>query len=35
MIEIQIQDFPERVEIEVGFTDSDGVHAIHGAVRIL
>ena len=29
-IELQIQDFRERVEIEVGFTESDGVHAILG-----
>lgn len=29
-IEIQIQDFPERVKIEVGFTDSEGVDAILG-----
>ncbi|PYS85797.1 MAG: hypothetical protein DMF70_03600 [Acidobacteria bacterium] len=30
MIEIQIQDFPGLVEIEVGFTESDGVDAILG-----
>src|SRR5947208_11940848 len=29
-IEIQIQDFPERVTIQAGFTESDGVHAILG-----
>jgi hypothetical protein len=29
-VEIQIQDFPERVQIEAAFTDSDGVHAILG-----
>ena len=29
-IELQIQDFPERVEIEAGFTDSEGVYAILG-----
>lgn len=29
-IEIQIQDFPERVKIKAGFTESDGVHAILG-----
>lgn len=29
-IEIQIQDFAERVEITLGFTESDGVHAILG-----
>ncbi len=29
-IEIQIQDFAERVRIEAGFTASDGVHAILG-----
>src|SRR6266853_1191613 len=29
-IEIQIQDFPERVKIEAAFTESDGVHAILG-----
>ena len=30
LVEIQIQDFQERVKIEVGFTESDGVHAILG-----
>ena len=30
LIEIQVQDFPERVEIEAGFTESDGVDAILG-----
>src|SRR5205807_4815512 len=30
LIEIQIQDFPERVTIRAGFTESDGVHAILG-----
>jgi hypothetical protein len=29
-IQIQIQDFPESVKIEAGFTESDGVHAILG-----
>ena len=29
-IEIQIQDFSERVKIEAAFTESDGVHAILG-----
>src|SRR6266403_4598717 len=29
-VEIQIQDFPERVKIEAAFTESDGVHAILG-----
>ena len=29
-VEIQIQDFPEPVRIEAGFTESDGVHAILG-----
>ena len=28
VIEIQIQDLPERVQIEAGFTESDGVDAI-------
>lgn len=30
LIELQIQDFPERVEIEAGFTESEGVDAILG-----
>ena len=30
MIGIQIQDLPERIEIEAGFTESDGVDAILG-----
>lgn len=29
-IEIQVQDFDERVAIEAGFTESDGVDAILG-----
>src|SRR5437870_11795285 len=29
-VEIQIQDFPERLKIEAAFTESDGVHAILG-----
>ena len=29
-IEIQIQDFAERVKVVAGFTESDGVHAILG-----
>jgi hypothetical protein len=29
-VEIQIQDFAERVKIEAGFTESAGVHAILG-----
>ena len=29
-IEIQIQDFPERLKIEAGFTESEGVDAILG-----
>ena len=29
-IEVQVQDFPERVKIEVGFTESDEVDAILG-----
>jgi hypothetical protein len=29
-IEIQIQDFPERLKIEAGFTKSEGVDAILG-----
>ena len=29
-VEIQIQDFAERVKIEAGFTESEGVHAILG-----
>jgi hypothetical protein len=29
-VEIQVQGFSERVKIEVGFTVSDGVHAILG-----
>jgi len=29
-IEIQVQDFPERLKIEAGFTESDGVDAILG-----
>ena len=32
-IEIQIQDFDERVIIEAGFTESDGVDAILGQAR--
>src|SRR6266478_412083 len=28
LLEIQLQDFPERVNIKAGFTESDGVHAI-------
>lgn len=30
VIEIQIQDLPERVQIAAGFTESDGVDAILG-----
>ena len=30
LIELQIQDFPERVKIEVGFTESEDVDAIVG-----
>lgn len=30
LIEIQLQDFPERVKIEAGFTESEGVDAILG-----
>ena len=29
-VEIQVQSFPERVKIEVAFTESEGVHAILG-----
>jgi hypothetical protein len=29
-IELQVQDVPERVMIDAGFTESDGVHAILG-----
>ena len=29
-LEIQLQDFPERVNIKAGFTESEGVHAILG-----
>jgi hypothetical protein len=29
-VEIQVQDFVERVKIEAGFTESEGVHAILG-----
>ena len=29
-IEFQVQDVPERVMIDAGFTESDGVHAILG-----
>ena len=29
-IEIQVQDFPEGIKFEAGFTESDGVHAILG-----
>ena len=29
-IEIQVQDFEERVKIQAGFTESDGVYAILG-----
>jgi hypothetical protein len=29
-IEIQLQDFDERVQIDAGFTESEGVHAILG-----
>ncbi len=29
-IEIQLQDFPERVSIKAGFTESEGVYAILG-----
>src|SRR5437867_12765324 len=31
-VEIQIQDFSERVKMEAGFTESAGVHAILGQV---
>ncbi len=29
-LEIQLQDFPERVNIKAGFTESEGVYAILG-----
>src|SRR6266545_4034748 len=29
-IELQVQDFPDRVRVEAGFTDSDAVYAILG-----
>jgi hypothetical protein len=35
VIEIQIQDLPERVPIEAGFTESDGVDAILGQAGFL
>ena len=34
-IEIQVQDFPERIKLEAGFTESDGVDAILGQAGFL